>query len=78
VAVEPADEWDEEAWDDEDWDDEPPRNRLAEALTVFGLTFPFALVLVAVIAAIGIGLVIAVVYAMMWLLVQALASGPDG
>lgn len=71
-------DWEAEEWDDEIAPEEPPRNRLAEALMVFGLTFPFALLLVTALATLGIGLVIAVIYAMMWFLITALASGPDG
>ena len=73
---------DEDDWVD-DWEydgeaEEPPRNRLAEALTVFGLTFPLALLFVTVLAIVGIGLVVAVVYVMMWFLITALGSGPNG
>ena len=49
---------DEDDWVD-DWDDEGtedrPRNRLAEALTVFGLTVPLALLLVTVRVCRGFG-----------------------
>ncbi len=76
MAIESDPDRDEDGWEDEAFA-EPRRNRFAEALMVFGLTFPFALLLVMGLAVVGIGLVIAVVYAMMWLLVQALASGPE-
>ena len=65
-----------EDWDEDDgWaDDEPPRNRLLEALAVFGIAFPFAVVLVLGLTA----LFVAIVYGVVVLLVRAFTSDYGG
>jgi hypothetical protein len=72
-CVDPEEDWDEDCFED-DGDDEPARNRFAEALTVFGIAFPFAVLLVLGVTAVFV----AIVYGVVVLLVRAFTRDYGG